>query len=379
VPQANRETIELSIGKKPRLPETPVLEEELDRLDSYRDLRDRHMVINGLRIAWRPKADLDALGLDVAGLRRLYAFMALGRAFEERIAELYRQGLVPGSAFFGRGNEGLSVGAASALDAEDTMVPMHRNLPAHLVRGQDLNELMAHYLGRVDGINRGRDLHYGNRKHNIIQLISHIGTMIPIACGAAWTAKYRSDGSAALVVCGDGATSTGDFHQGLNLAAVHRLPLVVIIENNLWAYKTPTRMQYACKTLALRAIAYGIPGYLIDGTDVAACYEVCREALERARAGEGPILIESMNVRIGGHSIYDAYTDYLTEAEIAGWESGDPIPLFEKRLRAAGHGDDSFFQETEARNLESIEEAVNFAKNSPPPEGHEATEGVFAP
>ncbi len=361
------------------MPEVPVLEEELDRLDSFRDLRDRHLVVNGLRITWRPKAALDALGLDAEGLRRLYEYMALGRAFEERIDELYRQGLIPGSAFFGRGNEGLSVGAASALEAEDTMVPMHRNLSAHLVRGQDLKELMAHYLGRLNGINRGRDLHYGNRKLNIIQLISHIGTMIPIACGAAWASKYRDNGTAALVMSGDGATSSGDFHQGLNLASVHRLPLVVIIENNLWAYKTPTSLQYTCKTLALRAIGYGIPGYLIDGTDVIACYEVCREALERARAGEGPILIESMNARIGGHSIYDAYTDYLSEEEIALWESRDPIPLFKERLRAEGLGDESFFQEMEARHLKAIDEAVSYAKDSPFPGEEEVSEGVFAP
>ncbi len=359
--------------------EIPVEEAELDRLDYFRDLRDRHMVIDGLRLAWRPKADPGDLGLQPDDLRRLYELMALTLAFEERIGELFRQGLIPGSAFFGRGNEGLSIGAAYALGPEDVIVPMHRNVGSHLVRGQNLKELMAQYLGRANGLTRGRDMHFGNQNLKIFQFISHLGTMVPIASGAAWACKYRNDGTAVLAMSGDGTTSTGNFHEGLNLAAVHRLPLVLIVENNLWAYKTPTSMQYACKTLALRAIGYGIPGYLIDGTDVVASYEICREALERARAGEGPILIESVNGRLSGHSIYDPYKDYVSKEEIAAWDSRDPILLFRERLRALGHADDALFQKIDDRNRQAIEEAVNFAKDSPFPEGPDLWGDVYAP
>ncbi|MFQ5911703.1 MAG: thiamine pyrophosphate-dependent dehydrogenase E1 component subunit alpha [Nitrospinota bacterium] len=367
------------LDKKTKLEESPVEEGELDRLDYFRDLRNRHLVINGLRVSWRPKADPGALDLKPEDLRRLYEFMSLAKAVEERVGELFRQGLVPGTAFSGRGNEALSVGAAFAMRPDDVLVPMHRNLGSHLVRGQDLNHLMAQYLARANGVNRGRDIHYGNRSLKIFQLISHIGTMVPIAAGAAWACKYRSDGTAVLAMSGDGATSTGNFHEGLNLAAVHRLPLVLIIENNLWAYKTPLSLQYACKTLALRAIGYGIPGYLIDGTDVVSCYEICKEALGRARSGEGPILIESVNGRLCGHSIYDSYKDYVPEEEIAAWDSRDPILLFREKLLALGHADDAAFREVEERVRMAVEESVNYAKDSPFPEGSEVREGVYAP
>ncbi|MBI2881013.1 MAG: thiamine pyrophosphate-dependent dehydrogenase E1 component subunit alpha [Candidatus Tectomicrobia bacterium] len=359
--------------------EVPVREAELDRLDPFRDLRDRHLVISGLRVAWRPKADPGDLGLETGDLWRLYEFMALAKAVEDRVGELFRQGLVPGTAFAGRGNEALSVGAAYALAEKDVLVPMHRNVASHLVRGQDLKQLMAQYLARANGITRGRDLHYGNRELRIFQLISHIGTMVPIAAGAAWASKVRNDGTAVLAMSGDGATSTGDFHEGLNLAAVHRLPLVVVVENNLWVYKTPTRLQYTCKTLALRAVGYGIPGYLIDGTDVVACYEVCREALERARSGEGPVLIESVNERLCGHSVYDSYKDYVPEEEVAAWSERDPILLFEAKLRAWGRADEAQFRRVGDRIRRAIDEAVQHAKDSPFPEGPEVCEGVYAP
>jgi TPP-dependent pyruvate/acetoin dehydrogenase alpha subunit len=368
-----------SAGKKSIQMETLVQESELEHLDYFRDLRDRHMVIDGLQVSWRPKADPEDVGLQPDDLRRLYGLMALAITFEERIGELFRQGLIPGSAFFGRGNEALSVGATYALAADDVLIPMHRNIGAHLTRGQDLKDLMAQYLAKANGLTRGRDLHFGNRRLNIFQLISHIGTMIPIAAGVGWAAKYREEDSAVLVMSGDGATSTGNFHEGINIAAVHRLPVVVIVENNLWAYKTPTSLQYACKTLALRAIGYGISGYLIDGTDIVACYEVCREALNRARSGDGPILIESVNARLCGHSIYDSYKDYVPEDQLSAWDSRDPMLLYRERLERLGHLDESYIKEVDLQNRDRIEEAVNYAKDSPSPEGPEVVEGIFAP
>lgn len=359
--------------------ETPVREEELDELDYFRDLRDRHLVINGLRICWRPKAKTETLGLSEKELRSFYEAMTLGRLVEEHWGELFRQGLVPGTAFFGRGNEALSVAAALVLEDDDTLVPMHRNISSHIARGQDLAQLMCQFMAKADGITKGRDIHFGNRDLNIIPLISHIGTMIPVAAGAAWASKYRNDGTAVLGISGDGATSSGDFHQGLNLAAVHGLPLVVVIENNLWAYKTPSRMQYACKTLVLRAIGYGIPGYLMDATDMLGAFEICREAVSRARAGEGPILIESVNPRLCGHSIYDPYKDYVSPEEIASWDAKDPILLYRERLRSLKVGDDSYFKSVEEQNLAKVTEAVNVAKKSPMPEGPQVMEGVYAP
>lgn len=357
--------------------ESLVSEEELERLDYFRDLQDRHLTLNGLRIAWRPKSP-NALDLTREDLLRLYYFMALGRAFEERIGELFRQGLVPGTAFFGRGNEALSVGSVYPLRAEDTLVPMHRNLASHLVRGQDLKRLMAQYLAREGGLTRGREIHFGDRTLHIFQLISHIGTMVPVAAGAAFAAKYRGDGSVVLAMSGDGASSSGDFHEGFNFAAVHRLPLVLIVENNLWAYKTPVRLQYACKSLVLRAIGYGTPGYLIDGTDVLGVYEIAKEALSRARSGDGPILIESVNVRACGHSIYDAYQDYVPKEEIEAWEAHDPIRRFRERLKEEGSPEEEF-SHLDAQIARELDEAVAFAKESPFPKGPDVLQNVYAP
>lgn len=369
----------MSVKPPKPLPETPVLEDELDGLEYFRDLQNRHLTINGLNICWRPKAELEALDLSDKELRRFYEMMTLGRGVEEQVDVLFRQGFVPGTAFFGRGNEALSVAAALALKDDDTLIPMHRNVSSHIARGQDLAQLMCQFMAKADGITKGRDIHFGNRDLNIIPLISHIGTMIPVAVGAAWASRYRDDGTAVLGISGDGATSTGDFHQGLNLAAVHRLPLVVVVENNLWAYKTPIRMQFACKTLVLRAIGYGIPGYLMDATDMVGAYEICREAVVRARAGEGPILIESINPRLCGHSIYDPYRDYVPPEEIAAWESRDPILLYRERLRSLGLGDDSYFESVDKQNRARIAEAVTAAKRSPMPEGPQAMDGVYAP
>ncbi|MBI2880357.1 MAG: thiamine pyrophosphate-dependent dehydrogenase E1 component subunit alpha [Candidatus Tectomicrobia bacterium] len=353
--------------------------QNLWNLDLSADLQEGSVHFEGLSANWRPK-NHDILPLSPSDHVQLYTYMTLHRRFEETLERLFRQGLVPGTVFFGRGNEATAVGSAYALGPRDILSPLHRNLGARFVRGQTLKRTMAQFLGRMDGYTRGRDgnVHHGDRSRRILSMVSHLGTMIPIAAGTAYAACYRREDAVALSFIGEGATSTGDFHEGMNFAAVHRLPLVVVIENNQWAYKTPAHLEYATPCLAMRGPGYGIPGWLVDGTDVLEVYAVCRDAIQRARDGKGPTLIESVTMRLCGHSVYDRFQDYVPEEQLKAWEARDPIQTYEAYLLSQGLHCEETLRGIREKVGAEIEEAVEFAKASPIPDPREVEEGVYA-
>ena len=358
----------------------PVRPEELTGLDFHRDLADRYLAIEGLEARWIP-IHREGLRPDKETALRLHHLLSLTRAVEESLDSAFRAGHIPGTAFFGRGNEASSVGSAACLRDEEWLVPMHRNCGAHLAKGHPPYSIMAHFFGRADGPSQGRDgnFHVGYRPKRITQLISHIGTMVPIAAGVAWSAKVRRNGQAVLTHIGDGGTSTGDFHEAMNFAAVQKLPLVVVIDNNQYAYKTPPSDQYACPTLALRAPGYGMPGFLIDGTDVLVVREVVSQALDRARRGGGPALIESVSMRLSGHSVYDRYADYADMEKLKLWErERDPIKRYDQFLVEYEVLTPEEIAASHARARAEAEAARDKALKCPFPDPAQVADGVFA-
>lgn len=354
---------------------------DLDNLDYFEDLQDRFISINGLEARWHP-VDREILAPRKDTCFRLHYFMSLTRAVEECLDSAFRAGHIPGTAFFGRGNEAVSVGSASCLRDEEWLVPMHRNCGAHLIKGHPAASIMAHYFGREGGPSKGRDgnFHMGYRPKKITQLISHIGTMIPIATGIAWAEKTRKTGRATLTYIGDGGSSTGDFHEGINFAAIHKLPVVFIIENNQYAYKTLLKDQFACKSLALRAPGYGIPGYLVDGTDILLVRNLCLEALDRAREGEGPTLIECVTMRLLGHSIYDKFSDYVDMEDFRRWsEQRDPIKRYDTLLEESKIATIEEISASHRKARLDAEAARDKAIGSPFPDPGTVSEDVYAP
>ncbi|HJU65207.1 MAG TPA: thiamine pyrophosphate-dependent dehydrogenase E1 component subunit alpha, partial [Gemmatimonadaceae bacterium] len=262
----------------------------------------------------------------------LYYFMRLTRSLEERLVNLYRQTKVVGGLFRSLGQEADAVGSAYALDRAkgDILSPLIRNLGSMLVQGARPVEIVRQYMAKGDSPTRGRELniHYGDLERGFIGQISHLGDMVPVMAGVTLTFKMRGQRRVGLVYVGDGATSTGAFHEGINLAAVQRCPLVVIVENNGYAYSTPLARQTAVTELKDKALAYGIPGVRADGNDVLATYDVTRRAVERARRGEGVTLIELITYRRKGHAEHDNQS-YVPSGEIERWETtNDPLDRY---------------------------------------------------
>lgn len=323
--------------------------------------------------------DLDDLGLTPQDYRTIYSTMRLAREFESRVEVLFRQGRLVGAAYAGSGHEAISIGAAYTLDPQDVLVPLHRDIGAHFIRGQTASRLMCQYMGRANGPTRGRDgnMHCGDWNLKIVGMISHLGSNIPVAAGIALASKLRRQDIVAMSFVGEGASQIGDFHEGLNFAAVRRLPLVLIIENNQHAYSTPTSHEYACKNLADRAVGYGIPGFVVDGTDVREVYRVCKQAVDRARAGEGPTLIEAKTTRLRGHAVHDDGW-YVPKALIEEGRRKDPILRCEAYLLTHGICVQEEIEELKAQGVRAIDDAVEFAEQSPYPKPEEALEGVYA-
>jgi TPP-dependent pyruvate/acetoin dehydrogenase alpha subunit len=319
-----------------------------------------------------------------AGLSRqdglnLYYYMRLAREMDNRSVILYRQGRLIGALYTGVGNEAVAVGSAYALEEGDAIAPMHRDLGAQLVRGTAPKEIFANYMGKAGTSSRGKDgsLHVGSLERRVFSLISHLGSMIPLAAGVALASKITGEGCVSVTYIGDGATSIGDFHEGLNFAAVQRLPFILIIENNQFAYSTPTALQFACDRLVTRAKGYGIPGEYVDGTDAMAVYTAVRRAADRARKGQGPTLIETVTMRMRGHSEHDQ-AEYVPREMLEEWAKKDPIDRLEARLRTAGWLNDEDRAAIEQRIFQEIEEAVAFAEKSPIPSPEEALTDVYA-
>jgi pyruvate dehydrogenase E1 component alpha subunit len=246
---------------------------------------------------------------------------------------MYRGGDLLGSLYTGHWHEAISVGAASCLRSDDYMAPIHRDLGAHLWRGMEPWQVMASFMGKATSPTGGRDgtLHYGRLDLNIYNLPSHIPANYPVATGMAFAAQYRGEDRVALAFCGDGSTSRADWHESLNIAGVLKLPCVFVVENNQFAYSTPLRLQTASESFAAKAAAYGMPGTKVDGTDVLAVYDAAAEAVARARAGEGPSLIEGVTMRMHGHAEHDP-ADYVPREMLEEWQKKDPVELFENVL-----------------------------------------------
>ena len=311
----------------------------------------------------------------------LYYYMRLTRSLEERLVNLYRQTKVVGGLFRSLGQEADAVGSAYALDRSkgDVLSPLIRNLGSMLVQGAKPNEIIKQYMAKGDSPTRGRELniHYGDLVRGFIGQISHLGDMVPVMAGVTLTFKMRKESRVGLVYVGDGATSTGSFHEGINFAAVQKCPLVVVVENNGYAYSTPLSKQTAAKQLVDKAIGYGIAGDQADGNDVIATYEVTKRAVDRARSGGGVTLIELITYRRKGHAEHDNQS-YVPPGEIDRWASeNDPVDRYVKRLLAEGF-DHAELKAIDAKVTLEIDNATDEAEASPMPDPTDALVGIYA-
>jgi TPP-dependent pyruvate/acetoin dehydrogenase alpha subunit len=310
----------------------------------------------------------------------IYRWMLLNRRMETALENLYKQGKVVGGVYFGLGQEACSCASAYALHEDEWLGPMIRNQGALLVRGFAPRDIMMQYMAKAGSPTKGRDAssHMGDiEKRNVVAPISTLGDLIPVLTGVALGARLQGKNIAVMTYIGDGGQSTGVTYEGLNFAAVQNLGLVLIVENNLWGYSTPADMQFRVKDLAERAIAYGIPGVIVDGTDACQVYDACHEACERARRGEGPTLIEAKMMRMKGHAIHDA-AEYVPKPLFEYWKKRDPIARLEDYLVnvkkwLAPEDNQKLIADVE-QQLEADREV---AVNSPMPEPESAAGGVY--
>ena len=328
----------------------------------------------------KPGAELAETPDAEAGLsRQFFYYLNLMREVEDRIErKLYRQGKIVGGVYVGRGQEAIAVGATIQLRDGDMSFPSHRDFAAWVIRGFTLREIFLNWLGRGNGPSRGRDNtgHFGDVKRGLIPIISPLGDTCPLACGTSLVQKQRGKGEVSVVHFGEGTTSRGDVHEAMNMAAVWKLPLIFICNNNAYAYSTPTHQQYAVENLSVRGPAYGMPGVTIDGNDVLAVYESVHEAIERARAGNGPSFIECKTFRMTGHSAHDA-AEYVPKKAFESAAKNDPVTRFEKLMLARKVVSARSLRDMEKQIAREIQEAGAFAESSPMPEGPEAVEGVY--
>jgi TPP-dependent pyruvate/acetoin dehydrogenase alpha subunit len=309
----------------------------------------------------------------------IYRWMLLNRRMEAALENLYKQGKVVGGVYFGLGQEGCSCASAYALAKDDWLAPMIRNQGSMLVRGFPARDIMMQYMAKAGSPTKGRDAssHFGDwEKRNVVAPISMLGDLIPVMAGVALGARLQGKNIAVMTYIGDGGQSTGVFHEGLNFAAVQKLGLVLIVENNLWGYSTPAEKQFLVADLADRAVAYGIPGAIVDGTDPCQVYDVCHEAAERARRGDGATLIEAKMMRMKGHAIHDA-AGYVPRELFEYWQRRDPIARFERYLLEKKWLTAEENQKLIADVERQLEEDRNFAEASPMPKPEAAQGGVY--
>ncbi len=309
----------------------------------------------------------------------LYYYMRLNREVEETMTKLFRQNKIIGGLYSSLGQEAISVGTAYALEKRDWMAPMIRNIGALLVKGVPPRDIFTQHMAKYTSPTKGKDgtSHFGDLDNlHIISPISMLGDLIPVMTGVAMAGRYLGQKIVAMTWIGDGGSSTGVFHEGLNLAASQKAALVLILENNLWAYSTPVRRQVPLENLADRAKAYGISSYIVDGNDAVAVYTAAKEAVERARAGEGPILIEAKTFRRRGHAQHDP-AEYVPAEQRGFWEKRDPIALYEKFLMDEKVLDAKGKKEIEEKLAALLDKERKFAEDSPMPPPEFAAEGVY--
>jgi pyruvate dehydrogenase E1 component alpha subunit/2-oxoisovalerate dehydrogenase E1 component alpha subunit len=318
-------------------------------------------------------------------LLELYYFIRLTRDIEERLTILYRQSKVVGGLYRSLGQEGESVASAYALGPEDALAPLIRNLGSVVTLGVRPRDIFAQYMARATSPTRGRDLnlHFshmpppGSGQRTIIGPISMLGDLIPVMAGFGLGSRMQGRNVVAMTYIGDGGTSTGAFHEGLNFAAVQKLPLVLIAEDNKFAYSTPISQQMAISRIDQRADAYGIPHEMIDGTDVLAVYESARRAVDRARAGEGPTLIGVDVMRMKGHAEHDDQR-YVPPALLEEWRARDPLARYRARLVDEDVASGPEIEEIDRMTHAYAEEEAQLADAAPMPDPADGSRGVWA-
>jgi len=333
-------------------------------------------------VAAGPEDEGDRIeGFSPEELRRFYRSLLLPRMIEEKMLVLLRQGRLS-KWFSGIGQEAIATGVVTALAPDDYVLPMHRNLGVFTGRDLHLPQLFRQLLGREGGFTKGRDrtFHFGTLEKGIVGMISHLGAMLPVACGLALAAQLKGDRRVAAAFTGDGATSEGDFHEALNLAAVWKLPVLFVVENNHWGLSTPAHEQYACRNLADRGLGYGMPGIVVDGNDLLAVHRAVRRAAERARRGDGPTLLEFKTFRMRGHEEASG-TDYVPKDALEQWARKDPVSRYEAFLVEKGLFAEADFATIRAAYKARIEALADEALEAPEPRStvEEKLGDVFAP
>ncbi|HYF11550.1 MAG TPA: thiamine pyrophosphate-dependent dehydrogenase E1 component subunit alpha [Actinomycetota bacterium] len=320
-------------------------------------------------------------GLSDDQLKDMLHMLKLARYFDERMEALYRQGRLPGAIYSGRGQEGTHVGVTWALGEDDSLFPTHRDLTAQLAKGLELRRVMAQFWGRIDGYTRGRDgnSHIGDWQGNRTwTVMSHLPIAYPVACGAALAYQRRGEPRVAMAICGDGSTSNGRWHEALNTSAIFRLPVVWVVNNNQYAYSTPNTLEFSIPTIAERADAYGMPGIRVDGANVLEVYAAAHDAVERARTGGGPTLIESVSLRWRGHAGHDP-AKYVPKEMLEDYMANkDPVKRFEELLRSHDIVDDATVGGLDERIKQEFDDGYAFAQASPFPEPGDVTKGLWA-
>jgi TPP-dependent pyruvate/acetoin dehydrogenase alpha subunit len=312
-------------------------------------------------------------------LRRMFYYMVLTRELEDRIErKLYRQGKILGGVYVGRGQEAIAVGSCIQLRTDDAICPSHRDLGAFLIRGFRPEKVLAQYMGRSGGYTNGRDgnMHMGDLSLNVIGFISMLADNVPVAAGIGMAFKIRKEDRVVLCYFGDGATSRGDWHEGLNLAAVQKLPVVFICNNNQYAYSTPLNLQMAVDKIADRAAAYGMPGSVVDGNDAVAVYKASRTAIEYARNGFGPSLVECKTFRMTGHSAHDD-ASYVPKDLFNEWEGKDPIYRCQQVLLDEGILSMGEVKALHQSIVQEVDAAVKWAERRPYPDPADCLGGVY--
>ncbi len=300
----------------------------------------------------------------------VYRWMLLSRVLEEKLSSLYRGGKITGGVFLGRGQEALSASLGTALRKGDIFAPLIRDMAGRLAFGETVLNAVRTYLGSRLGPMRGRDgnIHRGEPARGYYAMISHLGAMVSSVAGGLFARRLRGETGVVGATCvGEGATSTGSFHEGLNMAAVEKLPLVVIVANNQYAYSTVNARQYACADLVQRAAGYGVPGYKIDGTDPSACIEVVHEAVARARAGEGPQMVVADLLRLVGHGEHDDF-NYMSHALKVSPIGRDSLDVARDQLTAAGWATLAQLDAMRDQAAAEVEEACGTAIREPLPD-----------
>jgi pyruvate dehydrogenase E1 component alpha subunit len=318
-------------------------------------------------------------GLDREDLLGVYRNLLITRGVEERGHILYRQGKIPGSFYTGRGNEAAAVGIATAMGPDDVGTPLHRDMGVHITRGVEPWRIFAQYMGRRDGPTRGKDgnVHMADVRLGLIAMVSHLPAMLPVAVGCALAFRIREERRVAVGWFGEGASARGDTHESMTLAGTRKLPVVFVCDNNQWAYSTPTHLEFATEHVADRAEAYGFEGVVVDGTDVLAVYREAKRAIEKAREGHGPTLLECLTLRMEGHAVHDD-AFYVPRTMFERWAESDPIERFRSWLRQNVDMSDDEEDEIASDVKRHLNEALRRAEDSPQPEPSELLDGVYA-